>query len=54
MCNLSEYVEEIAMEKGIKKGKLEICIDMVREGIPTARKTAEKLGISESEFRKYL
>lgn len=58
MCNLSEYVEEIAMEKGIKKGiekgKLEICIDMVREGILTARKAAEKLGISESEFRKYL
>lgn len=50
MCNLSDVIEEQAMEKGMEKGRMETLIGLVRDGILTIQDAAIRLGLSEKEF----
>lgn len=43
-----------AAREGEAKGKMEILITLVKEGLITVTVASNKLGISESEFRSYL
>ena len=53
MC-ITEYNEAETMRmfeaEGRKKGKLEIVIDLVREGILTVEEGARRLGMAETEL----
>lgn len=50
MCNLSDLVEERAIEKG----KLDILIQLVREHILSAGDAARRIDMPESEFKKLI
>lgn len=50
MCNLSDVIEEQAIEKGIEKGKIDTLVGLVQDGILNIEDAAERLGISEKEF----
>lgn len=54
MCNLSDLVEERAMEKGMEKGKLDILIQLVREHILSVGDAARRIDMPESEFKKLI
>ena len=55
MCESMEQLrkesERIGEEKGLQNGRLTAFIDMVRDGMLTIAYAAERLGISEQEFR---
>lgn len=50
MCNLSDVIEE----KGIEKGRLETLVGLVRDGLLSVKDAAQRLGVSEKQFRKLL
>ena len=45
MCNLSSYVENRGIEKGIEKGRLETIKEIVSSGIMSAEKAAKVFGL---------
>mgnify|MGYP005786452637 FL=1 len=54
MCNLSEAIEEMGIEKGIAEGKIKAYLEMAEEGLIPISIAAQKLKITESELRSYL
>lgn len=62
MCNLSDVIEEQAIEKGIEKGieqgiekgRIETLVELVKDGILNIQDAAGRLGLSEMEFGQLL
>lgn len=55
MCNLSDYVEELGIEKGIKRGRLLTFIEIVQKQLKknrTAEETAEYLDEDPALIRR--
>lgn len=52
MCNLSDWVEEIGMEKGIERGKIQMVEALLRQEKLADSDIAEAAGISVEELQK--
>ena len=58
MCNLSDLIEERALEKGIEKGKfegkLETLLSLVRDGLLSIEEAAKRSGMTVAEVQALL
>ena len=52
MCNLSSYVENRGIEKGIEKGRLETIKEIVSSGIMSAEKAANVFGLPIEKIKE--
>lgn len=52
MCNLSSYVENRGIEKGIEKGRLETIKEIVSSGIMSAEKAAKVFGLPIEKIKE--
>lgn len=52
MCNLSEAIEEKAIEQGLEQGKSVTIYDLVQTEVIPPAVGAEKLGITVEQLRK--
>ena len=49
-----EYQKEEALKQGLEQGRIEIIVDLIKNGILSKEIGAEQLNISEKELNKYL
>ena len=49
-----EYQKEEALKQGLEQGRIEIIVDLIKNGILSKEIGAERLNISEKELNKYL
>ena len=49
-----EYQKEEALRQGLQQGRIEIVVDLIKNGILSKEIGAEQLNISEKELNMYL
>jgi hypothetical protein len=49
-----EYNERLLRYEAMKEGRIEMCIDLINNGILTIEQAAENLNISVEKMKKYL
>ena len=49
-----EYQKKEALKQGLEQGRIEIIVDLIKNGILSKEIGAERLNISEKELNKYL
>ena len=49
-----EYQKEEALRQGLQQGKIEIVVDLIKNGILSKEIGAKQLNISEKELNRYL
>ena len=52
MCEVLDRVEAKGIRKGIKEGRLDTLVDLLKEKAISFAKAVEKSGLSEKEFIK--